>query len=483
MHTKPKRWSPARLAAAALAVTILAGCAAAGPDYQQPLAPAAPSYYNQRMLDAHSANQASADMTHFWQGFNDSLLSGLIDRALDANLDLAIAKTRVAQSRALARQAGANLLPSGELSTSVLKEQQSLQDPIARIASNFPGYSRDQTLYNVGAGASWETDLFGGNRRRAEAALARAGASQAEQDALRILVVSETADAYFRLRGAQARITAIEDEVKVNSDLLELVHDRLHEGLATAREEAEAEGLLYQARAALPPLRMQVALEANRLDVLMGATPGRYASDTANAAPIRPLPGLSAGQAPADLLKRRPDVIAAERRLAAANAGIGVATAEYYPHLSLAALLGQESYRAGDLFSQSTFQPQALLGIRWRLFDFGRVDAEVAQAQGAYAEALLDYKRTMLNATADVENAIVRLAASEARQDELNHQVVAQERARSTAEDAYKGGAAGLFEVLEEQRQLIAARDQLEEARAADAVALVDTFKALGGGW
>ena len=102
---------------------------------------------------------------------------------------------------------------------------------------------------------------------------------------------------------------------------------------------------------------------------------------------------------------------------------------------------------------------------------------------GAHAEALLDYKRTMLNATADVENAIVRLAQSEARQDELNHQVTAQERARSTAEDAYKGGAAGLFEVLEEQRQLIAARDQLEEARAADAVALVDTFKALGGGW
>lgn len=483
MPTKSFTFSSATLMVATLGAILLASCAAVGPNYQPPAAPAGQSYYNQEALEAHRVSARSADMTHFWQGFNDLVLSQLIERALAANLDLAIAKTHVVQSRALARQAGANLLPSGELSASVLKEQQSLEDPIARIASNFPAYSRDQNLYTIGVGASWEADVFGGNRRRAEAASARAEASEAERDAVQIMVVSETADAYFRLRGAQARIIAIEDEVRVNSDLLDLVRDRLHEGLATAREEAEAEGLLYQARASLPPLRLQVALEANRLDVLMAATPGSYANDTAHAVPIRPLPGLYAGQSPADLLQRRPDVIAAERRLAAANAGIGVATAEYYPHLSLAALLGQESYRAGDLFQNSTFQPQALLGIRWRLFDFGRVDAEVALAKGAHAEALLDYKRTMLNATADVENAIVRLAQSEARQDELNHQVTAQQRARSTAEDAYKGGAAGLFEVLEEQRQLIAARDQLEEARAADAVALVDTFKALGGGW
>ena len=467
----------------ALATMLVVGCAAVGPDYQAPAAPAAQKYYNQQALDAHRASASSVDMAHFWQGFNDPVLSTLIDRAVSANLDLAISETRVVQSRALARQAGANLLPSGQLSASVLKEQQSLEDPIARIASNFAEYSRDQNLYNTAAGASWEADVFGGNRRRAEAASARAKASQAERDAVQIVVVSETADAYFRLRGAQARIIAIEDEVKVNSDLLDLVRDRLQEGLATAREEAEAEGLLYQARASLPPLRQQVALEGNRLDVLMGATPGSYSSETQSAVPIKPLPGLSAAQAPVDLLQRRPDVISAERRLAAANAGIGVATAEYYPHISLAALLGNESYRAGDLFQSSTFQPQALLGIRWRLFDFGRVDAEVAEAKGAHAEALLEYKRTMLNATADVENAIVRLVQSEARQDELSHQVVAQERARSTAEDAYKGGAAGLFEVLEQQRQLIAARDQLEEARAADAVALVDTFMALGGGW
>ncbi len=188
-------------------------------------------------------------------------------------------------------------------------------------------------------------------------------------------------------------------------------------------------------------------------------------------------------QGPAELLQRRPDVIAAERRLAASSARIGVATAEYYPKLSLSALLGFESLSAGKLFTASAFQPAAIAGLRWRLFDFGRVDAEVAQAKGVNAEVLANYRKSMLRATEDVENAIIALTQLELQSKELDTEVDAHARARGAAEEAFKGGAVSLFEVLEEDRLLLAARDQQARVRADNARAAVATFRALGGGW
>jgi NodT family efflux transporter outer membrane factor (OMF) lipoprotein len=463
-----------------IAALLLSGCAV-GPDYRKPDLPVAASFLMQPAIQAHS-NPSAPSSQQFWQGFHDPVLTDMIERALVQNLDLQIATMRVVQSRALASQAGAALLPAMDASVSAFKEQQSLEDPVARIASHLPGYSRDQAIYQPAVGATWEPDVFGGNHRRLEAANASAQATEAERAAVQTLVVAEVANAYFSMRGAQARIAVIEQEIKVDSDLEGLVDLRLEEGLATAREKAEAEGLVYEAKASIAPLQQIVGLSANRLNVLMGQAPGVFDAPGALISRLE-VPPIAPDTGPATLLDRRPDVIAAERRFAASNAEVGVATAEYYPKFSLAALLGTEAYRAGDIAKSSTFQPQALFGVRWRLFDFGRIDAEVAQAKGARAEALLSYRRAMLIATADVEDSMVRLVQSEARQDALAKQADADERARSAAEDAYKGGALGLFEVLEEQRQLIAARDQLEAARTMSAQSAVDTFKALGGGW
>ena len=462
------------------AMLLLGGCAV-GTNDQTPELTVAAHYQMQAALDAHSS-PAAPSTDRFWEGFHDPVLSQLIDHALADNFDLAIATSRVVQSRALAAQAGAALLPSVDASGSTVKEQQSLEDPVARIANHLPGYSRDQTLYQGSVGATWEIDVFGGNQHRLEAAAASAKASEADRAAVQTLVVAEVANAYFSMRGAQARIVVIEQEIKIDSDLLGIVDLRLNDGLGTAREKAEAEGLVYEAKASIPPLEEMVAVSANRLNVLMGVAPGTFDAQHAPSSELL-VPPIAAATSPALLLERRPDVIAAERRLAASNAEVGVATAGYYPKFSLAALLGTEAYRVSDIATSAAFQPQALFGVRWRLFDFGRVDAEVTQAKGARAEALLSYRRAMLVATADVENSMVRLVQSQARQEALSKQADADERARSAAEDAYKGGALGLFEVLEEQRQLIAARDQLEAARTMSAQAAVDTFKALGGGW
>jgi NodT family efflux transporter outer membrane factor (OMF) lipoprotein len=464
------------------AMLLLAGCAV-GPDYRKPDAAMPDAFHGQAAVDARKNTLPPPALDAWWNGFNDPVLSRIITRVLAQNLDLAASLARVQQARAVAQEAGAQQMPSGDFSAQAVRQSQSLQSPLGELARGTPDYSRDQSLYDLGAGASWELDLAGGLKRGTEAAVAEAQAAEAEQLGVRITVAADAADAYFRVRGAQRRIAFAQDQIDTNDKLLKLVRLRLADGLASSREIAQAEALVAQAKATIPPLNIERDVQLNRLDVLMGAQPGTYAAELAAPAEDTALPAISLAQGPADLLRRRPDVIAAERRLAASSARIGVATAEYYPQVSISALLGFSSLGSAGLLSSAAFQPQAALGLRWRLFDFGRVDAEVAQAKGANAEALALYRKSMLHATEDVENSVVTLTQLEAQHAQLAQQVSAQTRARDAAEESYKGGLVGLYEVLEEDRQLLAARDQLARVHADDARAAVATFRALGGGW
>lgn len=471
----------AALTAAAMAAS-LAACAV-GPDYRAPAADLPAAYAHAAALQGQEAAPAAPALDSWWKGFDDPALTRIIERALAQNLDLAASVARVDQARAAANYAGAALLPEGSLSGSVARQRQSLESPLGKIASKSPGFERNNTLYNVGAGASWEIDIAGGLRRGAEAADAEAQAAEAEHLGVRVLVAAEAADAYFRVRGAQQRIAIAQQQVQTNARLLDLVKLRLADGIGAERERAQAEARLAQTRVTIPPLQIELDTQLNRLDVLMGSVPGTYAAELATPGARTGVPQIPLAQGPAALLERRPDVIAAERRLAASSARIGVATAEYYPKLSLSALLGFESLSAGKMFTAATFQPAAMAGLRWRLFDFGRVDAEVAQARGANAEALATYRKSMLRATEDVENAIVTLTQLQLQSQDLAVEVDAQARSRGAAEEAYKGGAVSLFEVLEEDRQLLAARDQQAHVGTDNARAAVAAFRALGGGW
>ncbi|WP_238149848.1 efflux transporter outer membrane subunit [Dyella jiangningensis] len=471
-----------RLAAMAAAMVGLAGCMV-GPDYVRPDVKAHAGYASQALLETRDVTRPAPALDTWWSGFDDPELSLIIGRVMTQNLDLAAAIARVDQARAAAREAGAQLKPQGSLDAQVVQQYQSTQSPLGELASHTPGYKRTQTLENIGVGASWELDLVGGLHRGAEAAQAEAEAAEANQDGVRVMVAAEAADSYFQARGAQERLRLAQQQIDTEAQLVELVKVRLAGGLATSRELAQAQALLLQARATLPPLRITLAQQLNRLDVLMGAAPGTYAGELQAPGATYAVPAVGAEGGPQMLLSRRPDVIAAERKLAASNARIGVATAEYYPKVSLGALLGFETLHSGSLFSSAAFQPQAVLGLHWRLFDFGRVDAEVAQAKGANVEALAQYRQSMLRATEDVENAIVSLAELESQHRELTDEVAAHQQARDAAQDAYKGGAVSLIEVLDEDRQLLSSRDQLARVHADDARAAVAMFRALGGGW
>jgi NodT family efflux transporter outer membrane factor (OMF) lipoprotein len=479
-HKRPRGVVGPMAAGVAFSVGV-SGCAV-GPDYVAPTTQFAP-FHNRVTATTGQAATVAPRLDTWWTGFNDPMLVTVVQRALAQNLDLAAAFARVQQARAAAAAAGARLLPTVDFDATGTALHQSLVSPLGTLAQTFPGYSRDQREYSVGAAASWEIDLAGGLRRSAAAARGEAEAAQAEQAGTRITVAADAADAYLQIRGFQARLSVAQDQIDTDARLLELVQVRRRLGAAEDREVAQAEALLKQARSTVPPLRTALEAQLNRLDVLMGAQAGTYAQELARPGAIPAIPPIDDNDQPLDVLRRRPDIIAAERRLAASTDRIGVAISDYYPKISLSGALGFDSISGNHLFTERAFQPVGTGALRWRLFDFGKVDAEVAQARGANAEAFALYRQAALKATEDVENAFMALSQSEARRQELQDEVASLTRARDLSERAYKAGAITLTDVLDADRQLLVARDDLDSTRADAARAAVSAFRALGGGW
>lgn len=418
----------------------------------------------------------------WWRQFNDPLLDRIVARALSQNLDLSVGAARVAQARAAAKAAGAALLPTLDAGASATTVSQSLLSPVGEVSHRL-GLPRAYDQYDVGAQASWEIDLFGrlsGQRRAARAELA---GTVADQAAIRLSIVSETVDAYLTLRGLQAEFAVTEREVAIEHSLVDLIRQRVEQGVAAERALNRAIGEQRGVEAALAPLRTAIAAQMHRLDILMGQQAGTNRDELAPVAAIPDalIPGGSAS--PGDLLRRRPDLVAAEQWLIAANAGIGSAMANYYPHISLGGLLKVISLGAGNLFTGDALQASGGVGLRWRLFDFGRIDADVARARGREAEALANYRASVLRATEDVETALVRLAEGRTEIALLEKQVGALSLARDQARTAYESGAVALLDVLDADRAVLDASNKLEQARAGTARASVAVVRALGGGY
>jgi len=469
------RTSPFILTATLAALTACA----VGPAYQHPPMELPRTFRNAGDIVAVAA--PSPDGV-WWAGFHDPLLTHIIERTLAQNLDLAAAAARVTQARAAAALAGAALLPQGELAASASSARDSLTSPLGEIA-HAVGAPRNYQTYSAGVQASWELDLFGSLRRRREAARAEAEAAETGQAAIRIVLSAEAADAYLYLRGLQAQLTLAKSQEETQSRLVDLVRLRQGEGVSSDREWQRANGELERVRALEPALRAAIDAEIYRLDVLMGTPAGAHYDELAVTAEQPSAPQPEGSVAPADLMQRRPDIVVAERHLAAANARIGAAIAEYYPHLTFGGLTGFESVDAGSLFSAAAQRRGALIGLRWRLFDFGRVDAEVAIARGRDQEALAAYRGAVLRATEDVESALSQFIESRAEAEVLRREITALTRAREEAQTAYEGGVLPLLEVLDADRDLLAARDRLAAANAGEARAAVASFRALGGGW
>jgi NodT family efflux transporter outer membrane factor (OMF) lipoprotein len=465
-----------------LSAGILTGCAV-GPDYRVPDIALSSTFLGQQAVDRRSA-QRQADLAVWWAAFDDPLLTRFISLALEQNLDIAQAAARVAQSRAALRYADAALLPAASVSASAARAYQSVETPLGQVLNATPGFDRSGSLYEANVGASWEIDVFGGLRRGREAARAAYEASEAGAVATRLAVAAQAADVYVTIRGLQARLAIARRQVDTRRQLLAMVRLQYEKGIAAELQMNQAEGSLTQAEAQIPVLEAGLDAAMNGLDVLLGVQPGTYRAELAAVTPVPVAPGLAASGTPAEMIRRRPDLIAAERQLAAANARIGVAIAEYYPKFSLAGLLGSATAIAsGNLFTGAASQAQGVLGLRWRLFDFGRVDAQIAAARGQEAEALAAYRLAVLRAAEDVENAFSALVKREAQVGILTRGESSLARARANSFAAYQGGVVSLIEVLDADSNLLQVRDGKAQAQTEAARAAIASFRALGGGW
>lgn len=461
---------------------ILTGCTV-GPDYRSPDVALTSPFLGQENVHLRQV-QRQADLALWWAAFDDPLLTRFISLALEQNLDIAQAVSRVTQSRAALRYADAALLPAANLSASAARARQSLETPLGQVLNATPGYDRNGSLYEANLGASWEIDVFGGLQRGREASRAAYQASEAGAVATRLAVAAQTADVYVTIRGLQSRLSIAQQQADTRRQLLDMVRLQYEKGIAAELQMHQADGALTQAKAQIPALQASLDSAMNALDVLLGAQPGTYRTELTTAAPVPVAPGLIQSGSPAEMIRRRPDLIVAERRLAAANARIGMAISEYYPKFSLAALLGSATTMGtGNLFTGSATQAQGVLGLRWRLFDFGRVDAQIAVARGQESEALAAYRLAVLRAAEDVENAFSSLVKREAQVAILTRGESSLARARANASAAYQAGALSLIEVLDADSNLLQMRDGKAQAQTEVARAAIASFRALGGGW
>ncbi|MFC4278807.1 efflux transporter outer membrane subunit [Achromobacter aloeverae] len=464
-----------------LASLLLAGCAV-GPDYETPQTATSGHFKGQAAMQARQA-PAGTDMRVWWEGFHDPVLAQLVGRALDQNLDIAQAVARVTRSHAALGQAEAALVPSAAVAGEAARGRQSLETPQGRLLNATPGYNRNGNYYELDLNAGWEIDLFGGLRREREAAIADYEAAQAAAAATRIAVAAQTADVYVAIRGLQARLAIARDQVRTRERLLSTVQLQFDKGLAAELQVRQSQGALAEVRATVPMLEDGLQAAVNALDILLAQPPGTSRDLLAVVAPIPEAPAIADTGTPADLLRRRPDLIVAERQLAASNARIGAAIAEYYPKVSLGALLGTATTASGHLFDNSANQTQGILGLRWRLFDFGRIEAEIADARGRNAEALAAYRLAVLRASKDVEDAFSTLVKREEQARYLDEGVAALARARVTSFTAYQSGVVSLIEVLDADSALLRTRDASVLARTEATRAAIASYRALGGGW
>ncbi len=455
-----------------------AGCAV-GPRYAPPKPPLPASW-------AEAVPESSpASLERWWASFQDPILDRLVARAAAGNLDLKIAAARVREARGARSIAAAAALPQIEAEGGYARTRRSEAVPPFKSAAaeGSPFGGREQDVFEMGFDASWEIDLFGGVRRDKEAALADVQAAQeAERDVL-VTVLAEVARTYAELRGAQRRLEILEDTLQSERDTLDLVQTRFEAGLAAHLDVSRADGLLESTSAQAPVLEASIRQAIHRLGILLGVEPAALLEELQ---PRRPIPLVPPGlpvTLPSELLSRRPDLRRAEREVAAATARVGVARADLFPRFSIRGSLGRLSEDASDLDAGKSQFWSLLPGFRWPLFSGGRIRARIRAQTARQEQAALQYEKAVLIALEEVEDALVAHTREQRRQQSLRNAAAAERRALDLATQRYTGGLESFLSVLDAQRAVLAAEDQLARSDRDNVLTLIAVYKAFGGGW
>ena len=454
-----------------LSLSWLAACKV-GPDYVPPQQQAPQTWTG---LDNASASgvrskptTGASDVLTWWTQFNDPILTSLIERASRDNLSIAQAQTRIRQARAAAIIAGAALEPTVD----------------AAAATSRSGNGRSAgNLFRAGFDASWEIDVFGGNRRAAEAADAQVQSAQLDRESVLVSLAGEVATTYLQLRGAQQQLAIARRNLAAQQQTLELTQQRFEAGFVNALDVANSKAQAKQTESAIPSFDAQARTAMYSLALLLAQEPGALIAELSPEAPVPEGPPEVPVGLPSELLQRRPDIRKAESDLKVATARVGVAVADQYPKFSLTGSLGLQGNQIESLGTLADRYWSIGPSVRLPLFSGGRIKAGIEQAKATADSAMLSYKQSVLTALSDVESALVTFTNDQRRQATLSESAAANRQAVDLALQLYSAGRTDFINVLAAQRQLYSVEAQLVQTQTNIATDLVSLFKALGGGW
>ena len=466
---------PKNLGLCLWALLTLTGCTV-GPDYHRPEMDL-PAHWSEPL--AGGETNSAAQVAAWWKAFSDPELDSLIERAAQSSLDLRGARARVREARAQRAVVSSSWWPSANASVGYNRNRMSGNSFIPLPA----GTPLDYNWYQAGFDASWELDIFGGTRRAVEAANASIAAAEFSQRDVLVTVLAEVARYYTQARGAQQQLAIAQRNIAAQTNSLQLTQDRYRAGLANELDVHQASALVSSTEAEVPTFETELRTAIHRLSVLLGQPPGALLAELSKPAPIPAPPPLVPVGLPSELLLRRPDIRRAERELAAATARIGVAKAELFPKFSLTGTGGLESVSASEWFTPDSRFWTIGPTLTWRIFDAGRIRANVRVQNARQEQLLATYEQTVLNAFEDVENALTAYAKEQVRFRSLQRSVDSERSALTLSQDLYKNGLVDFLRVLESERALYHAEDALIRSRRTVSEDLIALYKALGGGW
>ena len=477
-----------RLTAVVAVSLTLAGCMV-GPDFERPEAPYLGSWSRGAGLEIDEKTgftTRSAAVNNWWTLFDDPLLTAFIDEAYRENLELEAAGVRIYQARAQLGIARGELYPQQQqASISYRGFEFSSNNALVQEIRQYIPIDNSFNTYNVGFDAGWEIDIWGQLRRNVQSAEANLLYQIASYDDALVTLTGDIAVTYVTIRELQGLIAIARANADLQKQSLGIARVKLEGGTTTQLDVAEATASYNATLATIPQYQAALAQAMNAMSVLIGETPGDVEPRVSkkHQRPAGRVPAEVAVGVPADLLRRRPDIRAAEYQAAAQSAQIGVAQADLYPAFTISGAVAVKSSDVGNLFSRGSFDDFINPGFTWNFLNYGRLRNNVRVQDAEFQELLLNYQNTVLNAYAEVETALVAFLKNKQQVVYLRRSVAAARQAESFVLDQYRDGTASYDRVIDAQRQLLLSQSRLLAARADALTNLISVYKGLAGGW
>jgi len=459
-----------------LGTLLLSGCLV-GPDHVDPGAPFACDWIQPL---PPGISQSPNDSVAWWTKFNDPVLTSLMIRATQQNLTLGQAAERIAEARAVRGVVLGGLFPDIDGTTSYSRNQ------ISNSGNRFGGgvfKTPPFDFWSAGFDSTWEIDVFGSVRRNLQAANSDIDVAIEDHNDLLVTMQGDIGANYIQIRTLQRRIEFVNRNIELQRSSLKITEDRLAAGTISQLDVEQAKSNLYRTESSLPVLEQEMEIAMHRISVLMGEPPTDMTNLIAADQPFPDLPSDISIGLPIDLIRQRPDIRSAERQLSAQSARIGVAVAELYPRFTLNGTFTVDSTKINRWFTTDSIAYTVGPAARWRLLDFGRVRSDIAVQRARWRGLVFQYQQQVVEAASEVEDALSRYRHS-IRQAQFSRQAALAARAAAQiSEEQYKGGIIPFQTLLDSQRFQAELDDQTANAEGQIYLAVVELYKALGGGW